>query len=274
MADNTKKGASLNPLDFISGGLLDDVDVTWKNVRFEMYDYDGKSDKAPCLGVDLVTGTEGPNDKPYRQRWSCGSAENWEPSEDGSMLIPVGKDSELRKASNVYMLLTSLDEAGFPRERLNDGNVFVLEGLKAHMIRKDAPKRPGLSQDTTRRGRDGKEYEKDNKVLCVSKIIALPWEGEGANKKAGKGKAKDAAPKSEPQASTGGDVDTKAKDVLMRLLIAGGGKIAKKDVPAKGFNEIPGTDPDKNKIMGCLFRDDWIKSAGFTLADDGIISVG
>lgn len=266
-----KKGASLNPVDFISGGLLDDVTATWKNVKFEVFDYDGKGQKAPCLGIDLITGTEGPNDKPYRQRYSCGSLENWEPSADGLMLIPVGKDTELRKASNLYMLLTSLAEAGFPMERLNEGNVGVFENMVAHMIRKDAPKRPGLDQPTTRRGRDGKEYERDNKVLCVSKIEKLPWEGEDAPKgKAGKGSAK-SAPKAD--APTGAGIDEKAKEVLMNLIVAADGKISKKEIPSKAFNAIPAADKDRKAVLAVLFKDEWLKGAGFSITDDGFITL-
>lgn len=272
MAD-AKKGASLNPVDFITGGLLDNVDVTWKNVKFEVLDY-GDGNKAPTLGIDLVTGAEQGNEKPYRQNWSCGSLENWEPSADGSMLIPVGKDAELRKASNVFMLLTSLKEAGFPMERLNDGNVTILEGLKAHMERKDAPVRSGLKQETTRRGRDGKEYTKDNKVLCVSKIISLPWEGEGAAKPKGKPKAK-AETKAEGGAPAGGgDVDAQAKEVLTGLIVTSGGKIAKKEIPSKGYAVIKADNPDRNKILTALFKDEWIKGNGFALSEDGFVSLG
>lgn len=266
----TKKGASLNPVDFITGGLLDDADVTFKNVKFEMFDYDGKAEPAPALGIDLVTGAEEEGAKPYRQHWSCGSSENWEPSDDGSTLVPIGKDTELRKATNLYMFLTSLKEAQFPMERLNDGDCSVLEGLQAHVLRKDAPKRGNLPQGGTRRGRDGKEYEKDNKVLCVSKINKFPWEGEAPAKP-----KKGAAKKEEPAAEAGGgDIEAKAKDVLIKLVVSGDGKALVKEVPSKGFALIDPKDPDKNKILKVLFNPAWIKANGFNVTDDGVITLG
>jgi hypothetical protein len=276
MADEVRKGASLNPDDFISGGLLDDVDATWKNVMFEMYNYGGKSDPAPCLGADLVTGAEIKAEDVVRQYWSCGSADNWEPSEDGARLVPVGGDTELRKSTNLFMLLKSLKEAGFPMAQLADGNVTVLNGLKAHMRRIDAPKRGGMAPQSPRRGRDGKEYEKENKVLCVEKIIALPSEAPKDEPKAAKKGGKKAEPKAEgkPQApAPSADLDSKAKDILTSIIVQGNGKANKKDIPSIGF-KILGTDPDRNKVLALLFNDEWMKGAGFAVSDSGEITLG
>jgi hypothetical protein len=278
MADEVRKGASLNPDDFIAGGLLDDVDVTWKNVMFEMYNYGGKSDPAPCLGADLVTGAEIKAEDVVRQYWSCGSAENWEPSEDGARLVPVGGDTELRKSTNLFILLKSLKEAGFPMAKLADGNVTVLNGLSAHMRRIDAPKRGNMAPKSPRRGHDGKEYEKDNKVLCVEKIIALPSEATKdepkAAKKGGKKAADPGKAEGKPQApAPSADLDGKAKDILTSIIVQGNGKANKKDIPSIGF-KILGTDPDRNRVLSLLFNDEWMKGAGFAVSDSGEITLG
>jgi hypothetical protein len=272
MADAIRKGASLDPADFIAGGLLDDVDATWKNVKFEMYDYEGKADKAPCFAADMVTGTESKPEDIVRQRWSCGSAENWEPSPDGMYLTPIGSDTELRKASNMFLLMTSLLEAGFPRATLGEGCASNFEGLKAHMRRKEGPKRGNLPQQQTRRVVGGKEYERDNKILLVEKILELPKQGaqDEVPKKGKKAAAKEeAAPKQE----TSGDVESKAKDVLTNIILGGNGKANKKDIPAAGF-KILGSDPDRNKILALLFKDEWITANGFVVAQDGTITLG
>lgn len=263
-----KKGASLNPVDFIAGGLMDDVDVTFKNVRFEMCDYNGTQETpSPALGADLITGAEQANEKAYRQHWSCGSAESWEPSPDGSQCVAIGKDTEFRKSSNVFLFVGSLQQAGFPMERLNEGNCTVLEGMVAHVKRVDQPTRSNLNQPTTRRGRDGKEYAKDNKVLCVTKIISLADEKKGA-KKAAAGNAKG------PEGTgSNANLDEKAKIVMMTLIGQGGGHTSKKELPTKGFQAIPQDDKDKNKIFTLLFKDEWIKSNGFVIAEDGTITV-
>lgn len=273
-----KKGASFNTKDFIVGGLLDDVDVTWVNVKCEMYDYGGKADAAPCVGADLVTGDE--EGAPVRQYWSVGNADNWEPSEDGKYMIPVGKDSGFRKGSNVFLLLKSLEEAGFPMERFNDGDITALEGLRTHMVRKPAPKREGFTQ-TVRRGQDGKEFE--NKILLVESIITLPGEAAAAAtpvqkaKAAAKTKAATKAKSNvEPQAEAAeADVslDDKAKEILTMLIVEGGGAVSKKDIPSQAF-KVMGTDPARNKVLALLFKDEWISGNGFTISAEGEISLG
>lgn len=268
-----RKGASLNPKTFVSGGLLDDVDVTFTNVKFEMFDYEGKSDPAPTFSADLVTGTED-GEKPLRQHWSVGSAENWAPAEDGMEIIPIGKDHALRKASNFYMFVQSLLQAGVPESVLESGRVDFMEGLKAHIRRVDAPKRGNLPQGGTRRGRDGKDYEKDNKVLCVEKIYEpYPWEAKkGAT---GSTAQKSAGP--QPTQESGMDVDTKAKVVLSQLIAGNGGKVSKKEIPTKGFLKIKevlgANDSDINKVLGLMFQDPWMVGNGFAVAADGTITI-
>lgn len=280
MVDEQKKGASFNTKDFAAGGLLDDVDVLWENVQCEMYDYGGKSDAAPCVGADLIA----EDADPVRQYWSVGSADNWEPSEGGSYMVPVGKDSAFRKGSNIFLMLKSLEEAGFPMERLNDGDITILNGLRAHMVRKPAPKREGFGQ-SMRRGEDGKEREA--KVLLVERIISLPWDEEApAETKKPKGKAAPkASGKAAPKASTkpdtdsttsddaGGSVEQEAKDLLTQLVIDGGGNVAKKDIPSAAF-KILGSNPHRNSILALLFKDAFITGNGFTLSSEGEISLG
>lgn len=259
-----RKGASLSPKNFITGGLLDDVDVTFKNVKFEMFDYNGTQEPTPALGIDLVTGSEEPGEKPYRNHWSVGKAEMWAPSDDGMEIVPIGKDLFPRKTSNLYFLVTTLLEAKVPDEVLDSGRVDVLEGLKVHIVRKEPPGKKSDVPKEKRVGRDGKEYEKDGKIYAVSKIYEpFPWvagAAAGDMKKAAGG------------ASTE-DLEATAKGILMQLVMAGNGKTSKKDIPTKGFALIDKKDPNKNDIFGFLFKDAWIKANGFVIAADGTITL-
>lgn len=271
MTDQQRKGVSWDPETFVTGGLLDDVDVTFKNVRVEMFDYEGKSDPAPALGADLVTGAEGEGEKPIRQHWSIGSAENWAPSPDGMEIIPIGKDTAPRKASNFFFLVQSLKQAGVPGAVIQSGRADALEGLKAHVRRVDGPKRSNLPSGGQRRGADGKIYEKENKILCVEKIYEpYPWDAP----------KKGATKKSAPKAAAGGDksaVTDKTKTVMMALIAQGEGKTSKKEIPTKGFLKIKEVfgqnDADLNDILGNMFKDAWLTENGFAVAADGTITV-
>lgn len=271
----TRKGASWNPKSFITGGLLDDVDVTFTNVRFDMFDYEGKADPAPALGIDLVTGTED-GDKPIRQHWSVGNAENWAPSEDGMTVVPIGRDTTLRKSSNFFMLVQSLLQAGVPESVLEDGRCENIEGLRCHVRRVDAPKRGNLPSGGTRRGADGKEYARDNKVLCVEKIYEpYPWDKSAPKAGSKKGATKSAAQAEKPEAAM--DLDSKGQLVLTQLIAGNGGKVSKQEIPTKAFlkiKEVLGVnDPNINDVLGLLFQDSWMNSHGFQVSDSGVITL-
>lgn len=156
---------SLKPTRMESG-LLNDMDAEVISARYVMYDFGGRSATGgPQPVAKLVLRT--PDGTEYEQYWSCGSAEQWRPSEDGKTLIQVGTQSEFRKSSNIYRLVASLVEAGFLEDRLpDDGDITVLEGLVAHWVRKP----------TGNKRQDGSVAE----VLVVDRILRLPWESEGA----------------------------------------------------------------------------------------------
>lgn len=183
-----EKGVSLDPDSFPEGGgLLDNVDVVWKNPRFEMWDYAGKGPSIPTLAIDLET-DEG---EPVTQYWSAGNAEDFKPSTNGMKLVPIGASSGPTKSTNLHHLLKSLKEAGFPKEKMVAGTVDVYEGLKCHMVRVKTD-RKGLPPT-------GKKFEPT--VLVVDAIISLPGEEKGGGKTKG-----------------GDDVEDKAVAVVMEIL--------------------------------------------------------
>lgn len=171
-------GASLRPSDAVEGGgLLDNVDVRWKEVLFEMWDYNGTQAASPALKVvmEVEDGAE------VTQYFSCGKAEDWTPSKDGRKLVPIGGARGLNKSSNFMILLDSMIKADFPEDKIGD-DCSVFEGLEAHMVRVAAPKRPGLAPAKARA--DGRTYERTNLVVDV--IHKLPWEKKGGAKGASK----------------------------------------------------------------------------------------
>lgn len=178
-----KKGVSLKPSDQVEGGgLLDNVDCLWKEVRFEMFDYGGTQAETPALRVTIAPEDGGEVD----QYWSCGQAKDWNPSKDGKSLIPVGEAKGLNKSSNASILFQSLIKANFPEDKIGD-DVSVFEGMRAHMIRVPAPKRGGLP--STKKREDGREFEKT--ILVVDKILSLPGEEKAEGKPKADGKLAD-----------------------------------------------------------------------------------
>ena len=71
---------SLRPSSYTSGGLIDDCDVTFKELRFALWDYDGKADAdVPALRVTMET-EDGESTIQY---FSAGRTDHFMPTEDG-----------------------------------------------------------------------------------------------------------------------------------------------------------------------------------------------
>lgn len=255
------KAVSLNAEDFTEGGgLIDDIDVTFKDCMFDLFDYNGKViPPVPSLSCTL----EDEEGEDVTQYWSMGSAEDWVPSEDGKQLLAIGKATGIRATSNGGIFLKSLLDAGFPADQLGD-DISVLDGMQAHVIQVPAPKRKGLAP------RDSK-FEQT--ILIIGEIQVMPGEKKapagkpkGAAKASAKAKTK-AAPKEEPE---GGDLNDKATEAIMEIL-AETGTVTKKELPAKIFATMK-ADPDRNAIVKLVFDDEFLAAGPWDYEDGTLIS--
>lgn len=259
----------LNPDSFVEGGgLIDDVDATFKSCTFEMFDYNGKADPAPALKLVLdVAGDE------MTQYYSMGTAKDWIPSEDGKQLLSVGSATSIRLSSNGGILLKSLVDSGFPGDKLGD-DISILDGLQAHMIQVPEPQR-SLKKTKEQQEKEAKFGPKT--ILVVSAINRLPWEkatpagGKKAAPAGGKPAPKPAAKptvKAEAAETGGGGVEDKATEFILGIL-AEAGTVMKKELPAKIFAALK-DDPDKNAMVKTVFSDDFL-SAGPWNYSDGVL---
>ena len=242
-------GASMRPSSYVAGGgLLDNVDVTWKKVRFEMFDYGGKVQATPCLKVDmeLEDGSE------VEQYFSAGSAADWNPSKDGTKLVAVGNAKGINENSNMAILVNSLIEAGFPEDKLDD-DCTVFEGMNTHVIRVKAPERKGLSNTNTRS--DGRTFDRMN--LVVDTINKFPWDKKTT--KAAGGSGGGTAKKEE----AGDDVEERATEVVREVLGEATGPMDKKTLSTKVFNAMKG-DPLRNKVSQLAFNEDFLSNGPWT----------
>lgn len=234
------KKASLRPDDYAEGGgLLDNEDVVWDEVRFVIWDYDGRGPSTPALKVSMTVTDSGDSVDQY---YSAGKLQDWEPSEDGTELVSVGKASGINRNSNVAILINSMIEAGFPADKIGD-DCSVMDGLECHMVRQDAPERKGLVS-TPRE--DGKSYKPT--VLVVDSITKLPWDKKG--KGGGKKKA------AEVEAG-GDDLDEKLTDVVIEILADESKAIAIKQLAAKVHKAMKGDD-DRSAAMKRVMDEDFL----------------
>lgn len=262
-----------NPENFVEGGgLLDDINVLFKETRIEMFDYNGKADAAaPCLRVTM----EDDDGAEHLQYFSMGKASDWQPSEDGTTVIAVGKATGIANSSNAAQLIASIVNAGFPTNKITD-DIRWLEGIRAHLSRVPAPKRGGLVKKPRE---DGRVFE--DTILIVSEILQYPWDKKPAKGKPAGGTAPAAgkpatagtkAPASAPPADV--DIDSVCAETLLEILSEqGGGPIKKAQIAPLAMKKVK-DKPYRNQVVATIFKDDFLKTqAGWTF-ENGEISLG
>lgn len=244
------------------GGLLDDVDVTFKSCRFVKWDYAGKVPTS-IPAAEVVMELEGVEEG-VKQYWSAGNANDWMPGPDGKTLVAIGKATAIVSSSNLGILLTSIVNAGYPEDKLSD-DISELDGMECHVARVPAPKRSGLTRAPRA---DGRAFE--DTILTVSKIHKLPWEKKAA-KGGGKGKGGGKA-KVEAASGTAEDVATASTDALMAVLAENPDGVAKQQIPGLVFKAI-GDSPLRNAVVKLVFTDDFLKEGPWEFAD-GKVKLG
>ncbi len=254
--------ASMRPDDFSDGGgLTDDINVEWGEVRFVDFQYpSGVS--APVLQVTM----EDEDGDEHTEIYTVGKG--WEVSEDGLSLEGEGG---INKNTNLAILLGSMIEEGFPVDAIGD-DCSAFEGLKCHMGRIPAPARPGLNKAPRD---DGKEYAPT--VLVVDAIHSLPEAldgGKKGGKKGGKGggtKEKKESKKGKEEETGGGDAEEKATEVVMEILGETDKPIKKQLLASKVHAALKG-DPDQKAAMKVVLTDEFLEQFEYD-AKKGTVSL-
>lgn len=249
------KRVSMNPDNFVEGGLIDDFDGEVMMAKFCYWDYDKGGEQYLFLGLVIKNLADS---KEFPQYYSAGDKEMFEPGdEEGTWLKAKSDRGAMSTSTNAAALLKSLQAANFPQQRLEEMGIGeALVGLKAHWNRVTQPKRPGLIK--TGKAADGKD-EREKSTLLVSSILSLPGQVGGgvATKKAGLGigatsPAKTAvgvaagktvqsatpAPTNGAAAVADPEIDDLCMMTLMEILAENGGTVTKAQLPAMAFKKL------------------------------------
>ncbi len=234
-------GVSLKPSDAVEGGAVPvDMNLLWKEVRFNNFDYTRKSGEIMATTVAIRVKYVNDDGAEYEQQYSVGDPERFTVSEDGKSI----DGPAMSKSCNAFLLLNSLINAGFPENKLGE-DISVLDNLYTFNIGLPEPKRSGLAPRPVAEGQVARE-----KVLSVpSQILRLPWEKKTGKTAAGKPAAKAAAVTEETE---GGD-EIVAKAVEFVKNHATDGKAIRKSLGVAVFKELA-KDPDKDAIAGLMFK--------------------
>ncbi len=250
------QAASFKPSTFTEGGgLVGDIDVTFKSVRTVMWDYNGKT-PTPSPAIKAVLVEE--SGEEVEQYWSCGQSKDWAASEDGKTLVAVGSATGINGNSNAGIFIASLVSAGFPESKIGD-DVTVFDGLKAHVVRQ-ATKREGLT--ATPRA-DGRTFEQT--VLIVSKIHKLPWENAAGGSTQGAGTTGGTG-------GNGGGLEEYVQGVILEVLTEEGKPVPKTQLVTKVFQKCK-AHPQKMDVVNLVHKDSFLQAGPWKL-EGGIVSLG
>jgi len=238
-------------------GLLNDVDVKFAEVRVVTWDYNGKvAVPVPALKLTMELDDGSMQDQYY----SLGKATDWQPNEDGTQIVAVGKATGIANNSNSALLINSMVNAGFPENKITD-DVRCFEGMTAHMSRIPAPKRGGVVKAPRE---DGRVFE--DTVLVVESIISFPWDKKApAGKPKTTGAAKPAAAKPAaapvPEEGEADEVDTRCAEVLLEILGENPNGVGKSQLPGLALKKVA-KEANKNLIVARIFQEAFLNAEG------------
>ena len=265
----------LRPSEFVEGGGPPvDMNLLWKECRFDILEYtkrDGskttRPDGSPVQTPAARITYQDDNGKEHVQHYSAGDIEKFVPSKDGKQLVAVGSATSLVKGSNLFILMTALESAGFPMNRVS-GDITVLDGLYTHNIGQEEPKRQGLVRP---QGEDARPRS----ISVPDHILRLPWEGKskpGARPVARPAARAAAAPEVE-EAGDNDDVTPVQKVIeLVVKMLESADSVTRQQVATRVFRDFA-KDPDRDDIVAAVFQapfKDALPDAGLALEGENI----
>ena len=274
----TLRVASMNPDNFVSGGLMDDFDGVITKARFAPWDYDGKIDHHVLAVAVSITPDEDAG-APFVQHYSAGDLNLFVPTMDGETPVdldngsgeelegiyamPIGKAENLRNSTNWAHFMEALVAAGFDTSRIAPSLEF-LEGLNCHFNRVPQKKRSGIQVTTTQA--DG-TAKRANDVLVITKINGTV-EVEAPAKTATK-----ATTKAAPVAAAADPIEETLTSVIVEALSENDGTLAKSKIVGIVLKKITGAD--RARAIKLANDAKWLAASdSFTFdADSGTLSL-
>lgn len=264
-----KNIASLLPSDAAEGGGLPAVGAHCKlDIKFTDHTLTDKP--VPVLMVEVTDVDSGED---YGQQYyTIGSPESWAVSEDGKNLIPIAKKKVLLNSDFMQFVIAAIN-AGFPEDRLSDGDITKLSGMTAIMGQIPALTFDGKPRKRTSK-KDGKEY--DATLLVPVEVKNLP--GANPNKKKGtaagsSGKKASTASKKKVATDDNEAAKTKATEFIIdQLAEAGEDGLPKKGLAGAAMKHFL-KDEDRGAIVTFCGDDTFLGESDVWNFENGIISI-
>lgn len=262
--------ASNNIDDFEEGGLYPGGTGVIEEIRYTLWDYDGKQPKDSVIAVYAkFQPTDGSNEnKPVPIHWAAGNdVKSFAPDPTGGHLVVMGAREKQSQSSNwAFVLKRFRDNCGLEGKQLDgpDG-ILALARTEVTFTRVDQPTRDGLNNDD--KPADAKEKKFKPTVLVPTKA-RFPWE-KGAGRQAAKATSPatsttTTAPAESNGAGTGEiDLSLLIKDIVT----SAGGSMEYAAIPKALLDKLP--DVERTKRTAIIKQAKDVKAMEALAAENG-----
>lgn len=222
------------------GGLYPGGSGVIEEIRYTLWDYDGKQPKDSAVAVYCkFQPTDGSNEgKPEEIYWSAGDASSFAPDPTGGHLVILKTRDKQSGSSNwAHVLKAFKDNCGLEKGKLSGSEgILALARTECTFTRIDQPSRQGLKQDDTKE-------KKFKPTFLVPTKARFPWEkGAGKSQAAAKPAttAATAAPAASPSTNGTGALDLSL--IIKEVVEAAGGSIEFAALPKELLGKLSDVD--------------------------------
>ena len=234
--------ASNNVDDFEEGGLYPGGTGVIEEIKYTLWDYDGKQPKDSVIAVYCkFQPTDGSNEgKPVIMYWAAGNdVKSFAPDPTGGRIVIMGAREKQSQSSNwAFVLKKFRDNCGMEGAKLDgpDG-ILALARTQVTFTRIDQPTRDGLNED---KPADPKEKGGFKKTILVPTKATFPWE-KGASKAQAAKPETNATPTA--TATNGAGAGTTDLSLLIKdIVTAAGGSMEFAAIPKELLGKLADVD--------------------------------
>ena len=240
--------ASNNIDQFEEGGLYPGGTGVIEEIKYVLWDYDGKQPKDSVIAVMMkFQPTDGSNEgKPVISYWAAGNdVKSFAPDPTGGHLVIMGAREKQSQSSNwAFVLKKFRDNCGMDASKLDSPEgILALTRTQATFARIDQPTRDGLNEDKP--GAQGGEPKKFKPTVLVPTKATFPWEKGAGKATAAKATATATAPAaspSTPAATSNGSGSLDLSIIIQEVVTAAGGSVEFKGLGKLILEKLPDVD--------------------------------
>lgn len=168
------------------GGLYPGGSGRIQDIRYVLWDYDGKQPKDSIFAVKLeMHPNDGSNEnKPVIIYWSAGKAAEFQPNHSGSKPLALAPSTapQLRDSTNWHFVFSKFrDNCGMNPSAIDGTNgICALNGSEITLARIDQPER-NIQDEAPTPGGQPRQKSKFKPTVLVPTKCKFSWEGAGAS---------------------------------------------------------------------------------------------